>query len=156
MGAYLSSPVTEKDIGVGEGKDVKYGVSAMQGWRRTMEDCHVADVSLNSDNEVQLFGVFDGHGGAEVARFAAKHIGSELVKNPQYQKGNYEGALVDAFHQIDTLLRNPQYAQEIDAYKNKVGGDEPEEEVSEANSDKKDGTLPNGRLARVVHTDRTM
>lgn len=88
---------------------------------------------------MQLFGVFDGHGGAEVARFAAKHIGAELVKNPLYSKGNFEGALVDAFHQIDILLRNPQYAQEIEAYKNKVGGEEPEEETTEASPDKKDG-----------------
>ena len=33
----------------------------MQGWRRTMEDSHIAHTDL--DNGVSLFGVFDGHGG---------------------------------------------------------------------------------------------
>lgn len=38
MGAYLSQPVTDKETVSGEGKTVEYGVSSMQGWRRTMED----------------------------------------------------------------------------------------------------------------------
>ena len=33
----------------------------MQGWRNTMEDSHIA--ALNIDNNVSMFGVFDGHGG---------------------------------------------------------------------------------------------
>lgn len=37
----------------------------MQGWRNTMEDSHIAAISL--DNNVQLFGVFDGHGGKLVS-----------------------------------------------------------------------------------------
>lgn len=38
MGAYLSQPVTDKDTVSGAGETVEYGVSSMQGWRRTMED----------------------------------------------------------------------------------------------------------------------
>lgn len=41
-----------------------------------MEDCHIADVSLGGDADFQIFGVFDGHGGAEVARFSAKYLAS--------------------------------------------------------------------------------
>jgi len=33
----------------------------MQGWRNTMEDSHIAATGL--DNNVSVFGVFDGHGG---------------------------------------------------------------------------------------------
>jgi protein phosphatase 1G len=33
----------------------------MQGWRNTMEDSHIC--SINMDNNVSIFGVFDGHGG---------------------------------------------------------------------------------------------
>lgn len=39
----------------------------MQGWRRSMEDSHIANVSL--PNGCSLFGVFDGHGGQEVALY---------------------------------------------------------------------------------------
>ena len=38
MGAYLSTPVTDKEVEEGEGPNLQYGVAAMQGWRRTMED----------------------------------------------------------------------------------------------------------------------
>ncbi len=34
----------------------------MQGWRKRMEDSHIADMNEGSNN-LHLFGVFDGHGG---------------------------------------------------------------------------------------------
>ena len=37
----------------------------MQGWRKSMEDSHVA--SMDIGDGVSVFGVFDGHGGHEVA-----------------------------------------------------------------------------------------
>jgi len=33
----------------------------MQGWRRSMEDAHIANITLG--NGISVFGVFDGHGG---------------------------------------------------------------------------------------------
>ena len=38
MGSYLSTPKTEKLSEDGHNEQLKYGVSAMQGWRNTMED----------------------------------------------------------------------------------------------------------------------
>lgn len=35
----------------------------MQGWRKRMEDSHISDLSLNNDPKLNVFGVFDGHGG---------------------------------------------------------------------------------------------
>lgn len=40
---------------------MRYGLSAMQGWRRSMEDSHI--FSLDIGDGVSIFGVFDGHGG---------------------------------------------------------------------------------------------
>ena len=40
MGAYLSEPVTTKESAEGGNERLKYGVSAMQGWRTGMEDAH--------------------------------------------------------------------------------------------------------------------
>ena len=39
----------------------------MQGWRDTQEDAHIADLDIG--NGISIFGVFDGHGGPEVAKF---------------------------------------------------------------------------------------
>jgi hypothetical protein len=37
MGSYLDKPITEKETHDGEGNGLSFGVSAMQGWRVTME-----------------------------------------------------------------------------------------------------------------------
>ena len=40
-----------------------------------------------------LFGVFDGHGGREVAQFVAKHIKETLTQLEEYKQGQMERAL---------------------------------------------------------------
>jgi protein phosphatase 1G len=76
MGVYLSKPKTDKVFEQGEGKNLKWGAMGMQGnllnsgWRTKMEDSHIAHTDLPGGNS--LFGVFDGHGGAEVALYVKK------------------------------------------------------------------------------------
>lgn len=38
----------------------------MQGWRVSMEDAHINNLNIDG-NDSALFGIFDGHGGKEVA-----------------------------------------------------------------------------------------
>ena len=64
MGAYLSTPVTEKETASGNIGGIGWGVASMQGWRRSHEDAH-AVVSLGKSTA--MFGVFDGHCGREVS-----------------------------------------------------------------------------------------
>ena len=58
--------------------NIRYGVGEMQGWRLNMvsqlntnslwqEDAHISTTNFSSGQH--LFGVFDGHGGQEVAKF---------------------------------------------------------------------------------------
>ncbi|KAE8280876.1 Protein phosphatase 1B [Larimichthys crocea] len=42
MGAFLDKPKTEKHNLHGEGNNLRYGLSSMQGWRVEMEDAHTA------------------------------------------------------------------------------------------------------------------
>ena len=70
MGHYLSEPKTEKttEVGVADlssNLNLRYTAVSMQGWRRTMEDSLI--VSLQLSQGEAFFGVFDGHGGREVA-----------------------------------------------------------------------------------------
>ena len=67
MGALNSQPITDKEVENGEVLGRRYGVGAMQGWRRGMEDAHVATSCTIEGRELALFGVFDGHGGKGVA-----------------------------------------------------------------------------------------
>jgi hypothetical protein len=49
MGTYLSTPKTDKVSDDGENEDLRFGSSAMQGWRQSMEDA-VCVHSLKSLN----------------------------------------------------------------------------------------------------------
>ncbi|KAF8820546.1 hypothetical protein IE077_003053, partial [Cardiosporidium cionae] len=75
MGVYLSAPVTTKSSqdGGSDAESTIFGVSSMQGWRQSMEDAHVAFPSVLS-HKLAMYGVFDGHGGAAVSLWVAKHI----------------------------------------------------------------------------------
>ena len=81
MGAFLEKPKTEKvtDQGVGAG-GIRYGVSAMQGWRMEMEDAHVCNTSFALKDH-SFFGVFDGHAGPKVSQYCSQHLLDCIVEN---------------------------------------------------------------------------
>lgn len=64
----------------------------MQGWRIHMEDSHTHILSLPDDPGTAFFAVYDGHGGANVAEYAGKHLHKFVVKHPEY-KSNVEVAM---------------------------------------------------------------
>lgn len=115
MGTYLSTPETEKSVEEGEDRTLRWAVVDMQGWRKTMEDAHIADtevqlpssLTLACDNKkAKVFCVFDGHGGCEVARFCQLYFVDVLV-NQEHWKGNHVDigkALASAYHFMDELI----------------------------------------------------
>lgn len=133
MGQTLSEPVTEKRTTTFV-RDRKFwvGLSDMQGWRISMEDSHTVhaylppgsatpsktDTSIpeqpqgstvtNNDDGTDgnaLFGVFDGHGGSSVAKFAGTTMHTRLAGLDEYSKGDYNVALKTAFLNTDKDLR---------------------------------------------------
>lgn len=104
-----------------------YGVSAMQGWRISMEDAHITILNLlkpDSDaakahSRLSFFGVFDGHGGDKVALYAGENIDDILVKQDTFKAGNYEQALKDCFLATDRAILSGMSQQE--ALKNALG-----------------------------------
>ncbi|KAL0942548.1 protein phosphatase [Colletotrichum truncatum] len=123
MGQTLSEPVVEKNSAKGEDERLLYGVSAMQGWRISMEDAHTtvldlltpgSDEAKKHDSKLSFFGVFDGHGGDKVALFAGEHIHDIIKKQETFKKGNYEQALKDGFLATDrAILNDPKYEEEV-------------------------------------------
>lgn len=120
MGIYLSKPNTTKDSHAGENAFLKYGVSAMQGWRMNMEDAHITNLNLPGD--AALFAVFDGHGGQEVARFCGKYFSDELVKNEHFGKGNFKAALEETFLKMDAILMGQDAMDFLREFKNETEG----------------------------------
>lgn len=134
MGTYLSTPIVDKGIESGECLDdeispLSWGLVDMQGWRKSMEDAHVADTIVkipphllppNSDQKIQfgkVFGVFDGHGGAEVARFCQLYLVDVLTQQKGWQDKtsvNSESrdpafspvgsSLIESFHALDRMI----------------------------------------------------
>ena len=89
----------------------------MQGWRCGMEDTHIADkIDLpDGDGEGLLFGVFDGHGGQEVATFAKEKFTKCFIAQADFKKKNYKDALIQTFHDVDDNVKYEEYAQDTGA-----------------------------------------
>ena len=92
MGAYLDAPLREKNPESGSHIDqtLIWGACAMQGWRCGMEDAHVAFEVKGDPNGACVYGVFDGHGGKEVAEFCKEHIQDILNQKLQSTKNQYD------------------------------------------------------------------
>jgi serine/threonine protein phosphatase PrpC len=65
-----------------------------------MEDAHIAALDV-IEGEVSIFGVFDGHGGCEVAHYIANHFVDEIKKTESFKRGDYKNALIETFLFID-------------------------------------------------------
>ncbi len=92
----------------------------MQGWRKSMEDAHITHLDV-VEGEISLFGVFDGHGGCEIARFVEAHLVDELKKTEAFKKAKYKQALIDTFLQLDKMLLSDKYKKELTTISQKHG-----------------------------------
>lgn len=102
MGAFLDSPITDKNSEVGSNEICSWGACSMQGWRTDMEDAHVAkSITLPSGKTGLLFGVFDGHGGKDVAKYVEDNLQKYLTELDEFKKENYEEALTKSFMTLD-------------------------------------------------------
>eukprot|EP00331_Platyophrya_macrostoma_P001663 CAMPEP_0176419618 /NCGR_PEP_ID=MMETSP0127-20121128/8153_1 /TAXON_ID=938130 /ORGANISM="Platyophrya macrostoma, Strain WH" /LENGTH=214 /DNA_ID=CAMNT_0017800127 /DNA_START=34 /DNA_END=675 /DNA_ORIENTATION=- len=128
MGIYLSSPNREKHSEDNKFENLRYGATGMQGWRTDMEDAHLSQYNIAPG--IHLFGVFDGHGGKEVAKFVARNFVKELLANEAFKKKNYEKSLVETFLRMDEILLSPSGKKELNAIRAEDGkGDSSESQA---------------------------
>lgn len=111
MGVYLSTPKTEKFSEVGENERFRFGLSSMQGWRTSMEDAHAALPDL--DDSTSFFGVYDGHGGKVVAKFCAKYLHHQVLKNEASSTDDLGTAARKAFLRMDEMMRGQRGWREL-------------------------------------------
>ena len=90
---------------------VSAAAASMQGWRRSMEDAHF--MRFDKKKNVHMFGVFDGHGGAGVARYSAKRLPELLEASETYQAGEFDVALHEAFLDLDLETQDPVVQEEL-------------------------------------------
>lgn len=134
MGNSLDTPTTEKESACCAATGnlrLAWASSCMQGWRKGMEDAHITMPSFNEGSGpgadvwrgLGLFGVFDGHGGEQVAKFCHRHLAEELCKFPVdrhqgYNREDLRKAFVGSFHRLDDMLREPRYLDELNKLAN--------------------------------------
>ena len=87
----------------------------MQGWRKRQEDAHLAEISKGEKEDIDVFGVFDGHGGKEISKFVSNHFLEELVKNKNLST-NMELALKETFIKMDEIMQTKEGIEEIKKY----------------------------------------
>ena len=110
MGNQLINPVTEKVTSTFMANDLNAGISGMQGFRKDMEDTHIA-TAIDQDNS--LFAVFDGHCGDAAAKFAEQHFVQTLTNSPQWllyiatkSPVHLTEALTQCFLKVDDDMKN--------------------------------------------------
>ena len=104
MGTFLSTPETTKETECGvasaeSGLNLSYAAVCMQGWRRTQEDAHLSTLKLS--NGASLFGVFDGHGGREIAIYCQREYVKTLEGLESFKQGDMRKALEEVAIELD-------------------------------------------------------
>eukprot|EP01017_Pseudomicrothorax_dubius_P038551 TRINITY_DN5794_c0_g1_i1.p1 TRINITY_DN5794_c0_g1~~TRINITY_DN5794_c0_g1_i1.p1 ORF type:complete len:271 (+),score=46.24 TRINITY_DN5794_c0_g1_i1:118-930(+) len=87
-----------------------------------MEDSHLAQTNIAPNTHI--FGVFDGHGGREVARFVERHFVEELLQTEEFKKKQYEEALRRTFLRMDELMQTSSGKKELTALKREGKNDD--------------------------------
>eukprot|EP01041_Mallomonas_annulata_P012140 gene12140-25478_t len=100
------------------------GAVGVQGLRPSMEDAHIIVELANSSNSTLLC-IFDGHGGAGAANFAANNFSIIFESNSSWQtyindkNGQYKpeliiDALKESFLELDDQIRIEQYRTQFE------------------------------------------
>ena len=87
----------------------------MQGWRKRQEDAHISALSLGDEKKIDVFGVFDGHGGKEISKFVSEHFIDELTRNNNLNTDMIQ-ALKETFIKMDEIMQTPKSIEEIKKY----------------------------------------
>ena len=92
---------------------MRFGSCSMQGWRKRMEDTHITNLDQGPSKKTQIFGVFDGHGGCEVAKYVSNHFVEELLKNQNYLNNDIKKALEENYYKMDKLMLEKDGSEEL-------------------------------------------
>ena len=104
----------------------------MQGWRKRQEDAQVAAISKGDKKDLNIFGVFDGHGGKEISKFVSNHFIDELIKNKNIST-DISLALKETFIKMDEIMQTKEGIEEIKKYCQEALKEDEEQSKNETN-----------------------
>ncbi|XP_006654852.2 probable protein phosphatase 2C 52 [Oryza brachyantha] len=77
------------------------GYSSFRGKRASMEDFYDIKSCKIDDNQISLFGIFDGHGGSRAAEYLKEHLFENLMKHPEFMT-NTKLAISETYKKTDS------------------------------------------------------
>ncbi|XP_052142608.1 uncharacterized protein LOC127762221 isoform X3 [Oryza glaberrima] len=118
MGASPSRPLEQSpSSSEGENHRVKYASYTTQGFRPHMEDALAVELDL--DATTSFFGVYDGHGGAEVAMYCAKRFHTMLLEDVDYINNLPNAITSVCFRLDDDLQRSNEWRESLNPCANR-------------------------------------
>ncbi|XP_044482427.1 probable protein phosphatase 2C 25 [Mangifera indica] len=80
FGGLVATPREVKRDELEEEREGYFSVYCKRGRRESMEDRYSAVTDFQGDSKQAIFGIFDGHGGAKAAEFAAENLDKNIFK----------------------------------------------------------------------------
>ena len=108
MGQELNKPILNEKTIDGETKLLRYGMNEIQGWKKEMEVFSIKKNNIGPNENINIFGLFDGHSGKEISQYLSNTFIPELLKNNNFNNGDYSKALIETFNNIDISLRTEE------------------------------------------------
>ena len=133
MGEELDVPIKTYSPKDNENNYLKYGLNQVQGWKKSMEDYAIDFTDPDKENFLNVFGIFDGHGGREVPKYLQEHFMDYLKKNTNFQNGKFKDALRDTFFEVDKSFTTEEVQKELTKYSEELKPSK-EQEIKDINN----------------------
>ena len=132
MGEELDKPEKNYEPIDKENKYLKFGLNQVQGWKKTMEDYAIHFLDSDEKKFMNIFGIFDGHGGREVPKYLSHHFLEFLNKNKNFISEKYKEAFTETFFELDKSFTTKEAQEELTKYSEEYKPDK-EKEIKEIN-----------------------
>ena len=129
------SPIDKENI------YLKFGFNQVQGWKKSMEDYSIEFLEPNEKKFMNIFGIFDGHGGKEVPKYLQAHFLGVLNENKNFLADKYKDGIIETFFELDKKFTTQEAQEELAKYSEEFKP-EKEQELKEIN----DLCSPNEKL----------
>ena len=150
MGEELDKPEKNYVPMDNENKYVKFGLNQVQGWKKTMEDFAIQSLEQEENKFMNIFGIFDGHGGGEVPKYLSLHFIDFLKKNKNFGVEKYKEAFSETFFDLDKSFLTKEAQEELTKYSEELKPSK-EQEIRDINN-----LLSNGEKLNQDELDQVM
>ena len=95
---------------------LKFGYNQVQGWKKSMEDYEIDFLDPVENKFMNIFGIFDGHGGREVPKYLKAHFMDYLNENKNFIEEKYKEGITETFFKLDESFKTKEAQEELAKY----------------------------------------